>query len=106
MRVGASRQLFIAARVQSAGHLHVHLAHVRPRHRAVRIDQSRSQSVYRSAPPPKSGTVSGQVLLSYKLNWQSVMFIGYGDDRMLSTQDRFEKVDRQFFVKLSYALQR
>jgi len=44
-----------------------------------------------------------QVLLSYKLNWQSVMFIGYGDDRMLSTQDRFEKVDRQSFVKLSYA---
>jgi len=34
------------------------------------------------------------------------MFIGYGDDRMLSTHDRFEKVDRQFFVKLSYALQR
>ena len=30
----------------------------------------------------------------------------YGDDRMLSTQDRFEKVDRQFFVKLSYAFQR
>jgi len=34
------------------------------------------------------------------------MFIGYGDDRMLSTHDRFEKVDHQFFVKLSYALQR
>jgi hypothetical protein len=46
------------------------------------------------------------VLLSYKLNWQSVVFVGYGDDRMLSTQDHFEKVDRQFFVKLSYALQR
>jgi hypothetical protein len=62
--------------------------------------------LYTFSTPPKSGTVSGQVLLSYKLNWQSVMFIGYGDDRMLSTHDRFEKVDRQFFVKLSYALQR
>ncbi len=63
-------------------------------------------SLYTVSTLAKSGTVSGQVLLSYKLNWQSVMFIGYGDDRMLSTQDRFEKVDRQFFVKLSYALQR
>jgi hypothetical protein len=40
------------------------------------------------------------------LNWQSVMFIGYGDDRMLSTQDRSGKADRQVFVKLSYAIQR
>jgi hypothetical protein len=46
------------------------------------------------------------VLLSYKLNWQSVLFIGYGDNRMLSTEDHFEKVERQFFVKLSYAIQR
>ena len=70
------------------------------------VSTNRDPSLYTFSTLPKSGTVSGQVLLSYKLNWQSVMFIGYGDDRMLSTQDRFEKVDRQFFVKLSYALQR
>jgi hypothetical protein len=40
------------------------------------------------------------------VNWQSVMFIGYGDDRELSDLDRLEKLDRQFFVKLSYAIQR
>ena len=51
-------------------------------------------------------TLSGQALISYKLNWQSVMFIGYGDDRELTERDRLEKLDRQFFVKLSYALQR
>ena len=34
------------------------------------------------------------------------MFIGYGDDRELTERDRLEKLDRQFFVKLSYALQR
>jgi hypothetical protein len=70
------------------------------------VSTNQDPGLYTFATVAKSGTVSGQVLLSYKLNWQSVMFIGYGDDRMLSTQDRFEKVDRQFFVKLSYALQR
>jgi hypothetical protein len=54
----------------------------------------------------KSGTFSGQLLLAYKVNWQSVMFIGYGDDRELSDLDRLEQLDRQFFVKLSYAIQR
>ncbi len=34
------------------------------------------------------------------------MFVGYGDDRELSDVDRLEKLDRQFFVKLSYAFQR
>ncbi len=34
------------------------------------------------------------------------MFVGYGDNRELSDRDRLEKLDRQFFVKLSYAFQR
>jgi hypothetical protein len=34
------------------------------------------------------------------------MCIGYGDDRELSDLDRLEQLDRQFFVKLSYAIQR
>jgi hypothetical protein len=66
----------------------------------------RDPRLYAFAVPPKDGTFSGQVLLSYKLNWQSVLFVGYGDDRMLSTSDQFEKTARQIFVKISYALQR
>jgi hypothetical protein len=33
------------------------------------------------------------------------MFVGYGDDRELSDAQRLEPLDRQFFVKLSYAFQ-
>ena len=40
------------------------------------------------------------------INWQSVMFVGYGDDRTLDDQRRLQKFDRQIFVKLSYAFQR
>lgn len=66
----------------------------------------RDPSLYTFPTSAKEGGFSGQALLSYKLNWQSVMFIGYGDDRVLSAQDRLEKASRQFFVKLSYAVQR
>jgi hypothetical protein len=56
--------------------------------------------------PRRSGTFSGSVLLAYKINWQSVLFVGYGDDRELSEQHELERVARQFFVKMSYAFQR
>ena len=70
------------------------------------VSTDRDPSLYASATSAASGTLGGQALLAYKLNWQSVMFIGYGDDRELTDRDLFEKLDRQFFVKLSYALQR
>lgn len=54
----------------------------------------------------REGSFSGSALLAYKINWQSVMFVGYGDDRERGDRDRLEKLDRQFFVKLSYAFQR
>jgi len=63
-------------------------------------------SLYLDPVPAKSGSLDGSLLLAYKLNWQSVMFVGYGDTRELSEQDRLERQDRQFFVKLSYAFQK
>ena len=70
------------------------------------VSTDRDPSLYVSSVSAKSGDFSGSALLAYKLNWQSVMFIGYGDDRELSEVNRLEKLDRQFFVKLSYALQK
>jgi hypothetical protein len=102
---GVSRQLFIA-RVSRVRGTYTFTSRMFVRGTAQYVATDRDADLYTFTVPPKSGTVSGQVLLSYKLNWQSVLFVGYGDDRMLSTQDRFEKVDRQFFVKLSYAVQR
>ncbi|HXD75012.1 MAG TPA: DUF5916 domain-containing protein [Vicinamibacterales bacterium] len=52
------------------------------------------------------GSFSGSVLFAYKINWQSVMFFGYGDDRTLDDQRRLQKADRSLFVKMSYAFQR
>jgi hypothetical protein len=102
---GSSRQLFIA-RVSRVRGTYTFTSRLFVRGTAQYVSTDRDPGLYAFSAIAKSGSLSGQVLISYKLNWQSVMFIGYGDDRMLSARERFEKVDRQFFVKFSYALQR
>jgi hypothetical protein len=52
------------------------------------------------------GSFLGSVLYSYKLNWQTVLFAGYGDDRVLNANADLLKADRTFFFKVSYAIQR
>lgn len=48
----------------------------------------------------------GSALFAYKLNWQTVMYVGYGDERAyLDTTDRLEPARREAFAKLSYAFQ-
>ncbi|HEX9942174.1 MAG TPA: DUF5916 domain-containing protein [Thermoanaerobaculia bacterium] len=49
---------------------------------------------------------SGSALFAYKLNWQTVLFLGYGDERALSPEDRLEPTRRELFLKVSYAFQR
>ena len=49
---------------------------------------------------------ASSILFAYKLNWQSVLFAGYGDERELTPAHELEQASRQFFVKVSYALQR
>jgi len=70
------------------------------------VSTTRTPSLYRFAVAPRSAEFSSSVLLAYKLNWQSVLFVGYGDDRELSDRQDLEPASRQFFVKMSYAFQR
>ena len=34
-----------------------------------------------------------------------ILFVGYGDNRTLTETNTFERQDRQFFLKVSYAFQ-
>ena len=70
------------------------------------VSTNRDASLYLQPTPAHDGTFSGSVLFAYKINWQSVMFFGYGDDRTLDDQRRLQRADRSVFVKLSYAFQR
>lgn len=53
----------------------------------------------------REASFSGSLLFAYKLNWQTVLFAGYGDNRTLDDNDTLRSLDRQVFVKLSYAFQ-
>jgi hypothetical protein len=70
------------------------------------VTTDRDPSLYIDETTARSAEFTGSVLLSYKLNWQSVMFVGYGDARELTDTNHLAPSDRQFFVKLSYAIQR
>ena len=66
----------------------------------------RDPARYLTTVDERSGVFSGSVLLGYKINWQSVLFVGCGDDRELSDTHRLTPSGRQVFTKLSYAFQR
>ena len=42
-------------------------------------------------------------VFAYKLNWQTVLFLGYLDGRQLDGGDKLQAVERQGFFKISYA---
>jgi hypothetical protein len=71
------------------------------------VQTVRDPSLYTDVVDRKEATFTGSALFAYKLNWQTVLFLGYGDDRtFLEETDRLEHEDRQLFLKISYAFQR
>ena len=70
------------------------------------VQTERDPSLYLSPVAAKDGDFGGSFLFAYKLNWQTVMFVGYGDNRELDENQQLQKLDRQFFLKVSYAFQR
>ncbi len=52
----------------------------------------------------RSLTASG--LFAYTPNWQTVLYLGYGDSRALNAAGDLAPAGRQFFLKVSYAFQR
>jgi hypothetical protein len=70
------------------------------------VSTDRDPALFLAPQSAHDGFFSGSVLFAYKINWQSVMFFGYGDDRTLDEQRRLQKFDRSLFLKVSYAFQR
>jgi hypothetical protein len=70
------------------------------------VAEDRDPKLYVAATNARDGTFNGSGLLAFKLNWQSVVFLGYGDDREILNSESLVPSDRRFFVKLSYAFQR
>lgn len=69
------------------------------------VQERRDPDLYEVPVSADSGTFSGSALLAYRLNWQTALFAGYGDDREEIVPGRLIPASRQLFVKLSYAFQ-
>jgi hypothetical protein len=66
----------------------------------------RDTSLYTFPVSPKEAKFGGSALFAYKLNWQTVLYAGYGDNReFLERTDKLEPSARQLFAKISYAWQ-
>lgn len=70
------------------------------------VTTDRDAALYAAAVPERSGSFAGSALLCYKLNWQTALYLGYGDDREEDLARDLRRTGRQLFVKLSYAWQR
>jgi hypothetical protein len=70
------------------------------------VESRNDPRLFTDAVAPKNGSFSGSTLFAYKLNWQTVLFAGYGDDREISDVGTLEPAARRYFVKVSYAFQR
>ncbi len=70
------------------------------------LETRRNRALYPQEVPRRDGGLTGSVLFAYKLNWQSVLYVGYGDNRVLTPQHGFQPADHQVFLKISYAFQR
>ena len=66
----------------------------------------RAPRLYDSAVDRRSASFSGSALFGYRVNWQSVIFVGYGDEREKTTAAELAPVGRALFLKISYAWQR
>jgi hypothetical protein len=69
------------------------------------VETERDPRLYVDEVDRLSRFFAGSAVFAYKLNWQTVMFVGYGDNRELDELERLQPADRQLFLKLSYAFQ-
>jgi hypothetical protein len=70
------------------------------------LDVNRDPSLYTFPVRADSGSFAGSALFAYQINWQTVLFVGYADDRFQDNLGDLQPADRLVFVKISYAFQR
>jgi hypothetical protein len=51
----------------------------------------------------KSEDFAGSLVFAYKLNWQTVLYVGVGDAHALDAAEELQPSERQAFFKISYA---
>jgi hypothetical protein len=70
------------------------------------VDTTRDPSLYTFPIRRESGGFASSAVFAYKLNWQTVLFVGFADNRALDAREEMQPAERQVFLKVSYAFQR
>lgn len=69
------------------------------------VGTDRNPLLYTFPVPESDGLFAGSALFAYRLNWQTVFFLGYDDYRALDGAQSLQPQGRQVFLKVSYAFQ-
>ena len=68
---------------------------------------NRNENLYTFGVNQHGGSLAAQVLAAYKINWQTLVYVGAGDLRGVTADDGdLQPSGRQVFMKVSYAFQR
>jgi hypothetical protein len=70
------------------------------------LGSTRATDLFPDGGDDETGAFSASLLFAYRLNWQSVVFLGYGDSRAMTDEGGLPPGARQLFLKVSYAFQR
>ncbi len=71
------------------------------------VQTTRDTSLYTFPVTEKDAGFGFSGLFAYKLNWQTVLYVGYGDEQAFDgATDKLQPSARTAFAKVSYALQR
>ena len=70
------------------------------------VTTTRDQDLYSFEVPERDGQFLGSILYGYRLNWQTNLFIGYGDSGLVDNSNSLVRTNRTIFFKVSYAWQR
>ncbi|MCB9378870.1 MAG: carbohydrate binding family 9 domain-containing protein [Holophagales bacterium] len=68
------------------------------------VETERDPTLYRGEVDAHAADLSGSLTFAYKLNWQTVLYVGYSDLQLLEPElDTLEPASRELFLKVSYA---
>lgn len=70
------------------------------------VDTRRDPSLYLdSNVSPRDGSLTGSALFGYRINWETVLYLGYGSGEARTADGLLAATGREIFFKVSYAIQ-
>jgi hypothetical protein len=67
------------------------------------VETNRAVELFTDEVERRDAFLAGSLVFAYKLNWQTVLYLGYADNRELDPHDDLQAAGRQGFFKISYA---